>query len=577
MKGKRSDTGKDFLSQETGTIRRKWRDSLPVALVFPNTYRVGMSNLGFQLIYRMVNSHPGFVCERFFLPDRSAHPCSVESNRPLADFAVILCSVSFEEDFARIPAMLYAGGIEPFASQRSSGATLAQKGRPLLIGGGVAMAMNPEPVAPFFDLIVAGEAEVVLPRILEILAGRSTENISRSEVLHEMALSLPGCYVPALYGFRFDAKGILQSIESAPAVPSRINRVCVADKDIAGHSTLLSPDAEFSNLFLVELGRGCSRGCRFCAAGFVYRPPRLWSSAAVIKALRARPAHVDRVGLLGMEMAKPEELAAISTALLSEGCSLSFSSLRADAVGAELLQLLSSSGLKSVTIAPDGGSDRLRRVINKNMERADILQAAEDLLGIGIKRLKIYFMIGLPTETDEDLEELVDLALSIREKALAIGRRQGFVAELTLSVNCIVPKPWTPFQFYSFPQVKELQRKREFLRKRFVGQANIRLNADAPVNAFYQAVLARGDRRLAPVLAAIASSGRNWRHCMKAAGLDPELYASRERGRHELFPWEILDHGISREYLWQEYQRALAAKSSAPCDVKRCRRCGVCE
>jgi radical SAM superfamily enzyme YgiQ (UPF0313 family) len=564
----------DFTARETGGWRKKWTGKLPVALIFPNTYRLGMSNLGFQLVYQLANLHPEIVCERVFLASQTEPPRSVESGRSLRDFPVLLCSLSFEEDYLNLLRMLLLSGIEPLAERRQ-GDPFRTAGQPLLIGGGVATFINPEPLAPFFDLLVIGEAEPLLPAVLEaVLENRG--RVDRLSFLRDLAVRLPGCYVPQLYACEYTPDGQLAAMTPHPGLPGRIRKVIGPPQPVAGHSQILTPEAEFADLFLVELGRGCSRGCRFCAAGFVYRPPRPWELETIRAALKARPPEVRRIGLLGMEMVRRQDLVALSDYLRGEECSLSFSSLRADVISPELLALLATSGLKTAAIAPDGGSERLRRVINKGISEEDVLQAAEDLVSVGIANLKLYFMIGLPTEEEEDLEELTRLTLLVKEKVLAVGRRRGWLSTITLSINGFVPKAWTPFQFHAMDKVTSLKGKLKFIRKRLAGQANIRLLAESPEKAYLQAVLARGDRRLGAALPAVVRSGKNWRQVLKEEGIDPDFYVGRLRGEHELFPWEIIDHGLDREYLWREYQRGLTARRTPACDIERCRSCGVC-
>jgi radical SAM superfamily enzyme YgiQ (UPF0313 family) len=430
-------------------------------------------------------------------------------------------------------------------------------------------------LAPFVDLFVVGEAEPILPQLMAHLADHLTAEEPEA-LLRKIVREFSGCYVPRFYTMHYGKDGILKRIEPDPEVPSRVRRLVLEESPVAGHSKLLSPEAEFANLFLAELGRGCSRGCRFCAAGFVYRPPRLWSAESILAGLAERPQDIKRVGLLGMEMARSEDLARIAEYLLGEGCALSFSSLRADAISSELCHLLAQSRLKSAAIAPDGGSERLRRVINKGISEQDVLCAAEALARAGINHLKLYFMIGLPTETEDDLAELLLLTDKVRQTLLGVGRETGRMGNITLSVNSFVPKAWTPFQFHGFAPVTALKKSIKFLRKGVAGMANTRLVVDQPGNAFYQAVLARGDRRVGLALYAMLQSGQNWRQAMRGYGVDPEEYAMRQRGQEELFPWEIIDHGIDRHYLWAEYQKALAEKSTIACDTTQCRRCGVC-
>lgn len=575
-------------TNEIGGWRKKWKNRLPVALIYPNVYRVGMSNLGFQIVYNLLNSIPSVVAERIFAPDlMPVRPESIESGRLLADFPLLLCSISFEEDYLRLIKILGAGGIPPLARDRSSMsghhpttvAALSAGGQPLVIAGGVATMINPEPLAPFVDMFIIAEAEPVLRQVmeylLEYLHGRLP--VARDRLLADLAATFPYCYVPHLYSVSYRPDGTLASMTAPAGIPARIKKALLpAAGKMAGHSHILTPDAEFAELYMTELGRGCSRGCRFCAAGFIYRPPRLWPAPAIINALAARPAPSTHIGLLGMEMAAPEDLAAIAEYLRKENCSLSFSSLRADAISPQLLNLLAHSGLKTSAIAPDGGSERLRRVINKGITEEDLLTAAESLVRAGVKNLKLYFMVGLPTETEEDLEELIALTFKIKEKILPVGRTRGNLSRMTLSVNCFIPKPWTPFQFHPFAGVAVLREKMTLLRKRLAGVANITLKAEKPDKAFFQAVLARGDRRVGEVLAEIARSGRNWQQVFRKANLAPETYAMRTRSRYELFPWEIIDHSIDRNYLWAEYQKGLQARTTAACDPGACKRCGVC-
>ena len=543
--------------------------------MFPNVYHIGMSNLGMQLVYGLVNAHPDFVCERVFLPDSPSSPRSVESSRPLTDFPVLFCTVSFEQDYVNLINLLISGGIEPFAAKRGQADRIAP-GTPLVVGGGVATFINPEPLAPYFDLLLPGEAEPGLPEFLaRLLAYAAQGSPSREELLLDLALHQPGCYVPHFYEMGYQGQR-LEAVYRRCDVPYPVKKTTMTGPTVAGHSLLLTPDTEFADLFLTELGRGCSRGCRFCAAGFVYRPPRLWQAGSIIRALEEKAEQTKRVGLLGMEMARTDDLARIAAVLGATSCQLSFSSLRADAISPELLKLLGASGLKTAAIAPDGGSERLRRVINKGITEEELLWAARELVKAGVTNLKLYFMIGLPTETEEDLQELAGLTFRIRETIGAVGRARGRLPMLTVSLNSFVPKAWTPFQFCAFAGVPELKEKIKFLRKQFAGQANIRLNVDNPDNAFFQAVLARGDRKVGEMLFHLASAPGNWRQLFRRHDVQPEHYI-RERERHELFPWEIIDHGISREYLWAEYQRALAGKSTPVCDTAKCRRCGVCD
>ena len=572
-----------LLDTETGTIRKKWKGRLPVALLYANAYEVAVSNLGWQVVYGLLNDLEEVVCERFVYPGGGEPLRSLESSRPLSDFPLVFGSISFEHDYPRLAAMLAVGGIPAMATERSEE---VRPGQPIVVLGGVAVFMNPEPLAAFADLMVIGEAEPVLARLVGLLAGYG--GCRRQELLARVGRSIPGCYAPGLYRFQYGAEGEVTDWQAEAGLPHRVARVVAADMSRAAHSTLSSPQAELG-MHMVELGRGCSRGCRFCAAGFIYRPPRLWAADQVIAGLAARPEQQTRVGLLGMEMAEEQTLDRITEFLHQHSCALSFSSLRADRISDQTLSLLADSRLKSVAIAADGCSERLRRLINKGVDEPVLLDAAARLVEAGIFHLKLYVMIGLPTETKADLDELVTLVDRLQARILPIGRARKRMSELTLSINCFVPKPWTPFQYCSFgglatpaegdagvrQALVALKEKIGYVRGRFGGCANLRLKFDQPEQALQQAVFARADRRIGPVLLAIGG-GLPFRQAMRRHGLQGWSHAVRPRPLEERFCWEVVDHGIQSAYLRLEYRRAMRGELTPPCEPAICRQCGVC-
>jgi len=576
-----------FLEQEKGSFLKKWTGRRPVALIYPNSYRVGMSSLGFQLVYALLNEQETCACERFFLPEKGDDLLSVESGRELTQFPLVFISVSFEHDYLHVVEILCQGGIAPLAQDRDERIS----GRaPLVICGGVATFMNPEPLAPFVDLFLIGEAEPILEEVTDYLMANFMEG-ERLEILHDVSKRYEGCYAPALYTPVYDDDSRLTEHRPSGELPARVKKVFLERCSKAAHSQLLSPLAEFSDLFLTELGRGCSRGCRFCAAGYIYRPPRLWDGDAVVAGIAERPEDTARVGLLGMEMADAAELDTLSEYLGESGCALSFSSLRADKLSRPLLDLLAKSRLKSVAIAPDGCSERLRMVINKGLGEDDIIRAAERLVTAGIYKLKMYLMIGLPTEAEEDLKEAIQLIGKVKEKTDPIGRLRGRLCEIMISVNCFTPKPWTPFQFHSFgisEQLKrgesrsrqevvgELKRRLKILKNGFQTYSNVHMSHDKPDNVLFQAILARGDRKLADVLLEMAVYQIPWKQAMKRKGLTAEQYALCGFDEADYFPWSIIDHSIKQSYLWREYKKAFEGKKTEPCDTQKCRICGVC-
>ena len=558
------------LDREQGTIVKKWKDRFPVALVFPNVYRLAMSNLGMQIVYRLANDFPGIVCERVFLPEDETTPKSVESGRLLSDFPLVLCALSFEQDYENLVRLFLLAGIELFAEKRNPHSFSA--GDPLVVGGGVATFINPEPLADFFDLFLIGDAEVLLPDFLQSILDLQQHN--RKKILQSMA-GFDGVYIPSFYEYLWqDGMFTGFKVLEEGSFPVK-KRVCY-DVEVSGHSEILTTETEFSEMFIVELGRGCSRGCRFCAAGFVYRPPRKWQASAIIKGIQERPERCQKVGLLGMEMTDGASMSVVSEYLLSQACLLSFSSLRADAMTPELVALLGQSRLKTAAIAPDGGSERLRRVINKGLTRKHLLDAAKVLVEAGVVNLKLYFMIGLPTETDEDLDELITLVEEVKTAIDFLGRKRGRLTTIIVSLNSFVPKGATPFQYAEFAGVKVLKKKIKRVRMGLKSLSNVRLNVDKPENAFYQAVLSRGDRSLGSALVELVKSGRNWKHVFASCGIDIHDVV-RQRGQDEYFCWNSIDHGMNAAYLWKEYQKAMAEKSTVVCSTMKCKRCGVCD
>lgn len=556
-------------------------------MVYPNLYEIGMSNLGFQLVYSLLNEQENLVCERFFLPAGNEPLRSFESHRTVEHFPLLFYSISFEDDYLNLVRILIAGGVEPFAKQRQSE---LNGSNPLVIGGGVATFLNPEPLALFTDLFVIGEAEAVLDALLvELVKGIGNE--PKGRLLSRIGKEIPGIYVPSLYRPHYDDAGTLVSMSSDSCVPERIKKVSVGQCEEAAHSQVLTPNAEFSNLFVTELGRGCSRGCRFCAAGFIYRPPRLWGSDAVIKGLEQRFQDSGRIGLLGMEMADTESLQFLSSYLLNSGCSLSFSSLRADRISGTLLELLGGSGLKSVALAPDGASERLRRVINKGLTEDEILKACQNLAEVGLVKLKLYLMIGLPSEQNEDLDEILLLIRKIKKVMEPAGKARGHLCEILLSVNCHIPKPWTPFQHHCFgiserlaegevrpvaESIHVLKKKIKYLRKGITAVPNVRLRCDKPEKMVFQAVLAKGDRRLGGVLYDMAMECSSWKKAMKSNNLTAEQFITTGTGAATFFPWYIIDHGIEPAYLFHEYEKSFSGLTTKPCNPQICRSCGVC-
>jgi radical SAM family uncharacterized protein len=565
----RKSTGQP-LESEVGTVRKSWRGRTRIALVYPNRYHVGMSNLGFQSVYRLLNDYDDIVCERAFLPEPSRQPTTplktLESGKPLSEADVIAFSISFENDYPNILSILKNIGLPIRSDQRGD------RG-PLLIAGGVASFMNPEPIAAFFDCFLIGEAEAILPRFVEIYEPGSKKHT----VLKIIARSVPGAYVPAFYSVDYQRDGTIASFNPLGDVPATVKRVYLKDLDSnAACSAILTPDTTFGRTYLVEVGRGCPHGCRFCSAGFIYRPPRFRPISLLTENIRRGASLTDRVGLVGAAVSDLPGIDDLCNQHLDRDIRISFSSLRADGLSPELLSVLKKSKVKTATIAPDAGSERMRKVINKGITEEAILNAADSLVANGIPNLKLYFMIGLPTETVDDVEEIIGLCKKIKHRFLKSSRSRRRIGEITISLSCFVPKPFTPFQWVAMAQIGALKKKIQKIKNELKKVPNIRIHSDIPRWAYIQALFARGDRKVADILSLAHAHKGNWAHTLKSIPINPDFYVIRERDLNENLPWDFIDQGIKKSFLQQEFQRAIRALPSPACRVETCNICGIC-
>jgi radical SAM family uncharacterized protein len=567
---------KSLLESETGTIRKSSKARRRIALVYPNHYHIGMSNLGFQTTYRLFNQIDGLACERAFLPldnKRKNHRLkTIESVKALGDFDIIAFSVSFENDFPNILTILHYTGLPLQSSDRSAP-------HPLVIAGGVACFSNPEPLAPFIDVFLIGEAEVMLEQfagcLLEFDPGTKS---GRQQCLKAIAQKVPGAYIPSFYTTSYNADGSVSAFEPLTNVPPKITRTFLKDlAQVATYSSIITPNTTFAETFLVEVGRGCPHGCRFCSGGFVYRPPRFRPVPLLQECIRQGIDITDKIGLVGAAVSDLPGIRQLCDRHLKKGISLSFSSLRADALGPDLVSVLRQSKIKTATIAPDAGSERMRRVINKGITEENLLNAVEVIVESGIPNLKLYFMIGLPTETPDDVAAIIQLCKKIKHRFLRSSRPKKHIGEITVSLNSFVPKPFTPFQWVAMDDVVTIKKKIKKIKEGLKKVANMRVHADIPRWAYIQALFSRGDRRVADILSLAHANKGNWPQTLKATPLNPDFYTLRKRELDELFPWDFIDHGIKKSFLQQEYKRAKQEKTSPPCPIGSCSICGVCQ
>jgi radical SAM family uncharacterized protein len=574
MSSKLKEKADALLAAERGTILKARDAEVTVALAYPNTYHIGMSNLGVHQIYSILNRRRDTACERVFLPDEDDVEAyektgtklfCLESKRLVREFDILAFSVSFEQDYVNVLNILHLSGIPADKRERTGE-------DPLVILGGICSFFNPEPLTDFVDLVIVGEGEDVVGEFIN--AYKSNRDKGRRELLAALS-RIPGIYVPEFYEITYGEDGTIKERKKlVPGAPDRIVKRTFKDFDTAPAATaILTPNTEFSDRYLSEVTRGCGRHCRFCMAGYLYLPPRnLNTDKATEQAIKADDL-CGKIGLVGAALSDYPDINDLCARI--EG-GVSVSSLRADSVSETLIERLATSGHKTISIAPEAGSERLRRVINKGITEEDILRAADMVFRHGIPNLKLYFIIGLPTETQDDVDAILKLARAVREVQLKHARQRGRIGRITLSVNSFVPKPFTPFQWEPMEPVDSLNKKLRSLEKAVRTIGNMNIIHDLPKWESLQALLARGDRRIGALIRAAHENGEDWKKAAKTTAIDTAFYVYRRRGFNERLPWDFIDIGVRKEYLMNEYQRALEEKFTPPCKIGSCKSCGVC-
>jgi radical SAM superfamily enzyme YgiQ (UPF0313 family) len=555
------------LSREVGTITKTHGGRLRVALAFPNSYFVGMSNLGLQTVYNLFNADDRVVCERVFLPpkqelaalrNRRDPLVTLESGTPVREFDVFAFSVSFEWDYTNVVTMLRLAGIEPRASRRT-------RHDPIIVVGGAVTFVNPEPLAPFADLIAAGEGELLVPSIIESFAEVGTRD--RSALL-ERFTTHRGCYVPSLYDVTYDGPGRVAGIAPKPGTtaPPVVRKAAVKATDhLDPPSTrIFTPETEFGSRLLVEVVRGCANLCRFCWAGYNYLPVRPFPMSRILEIAEAARPHANRVGLVSIALCDHPDIVPMMERFIEMGYGISPASLRLDDLTEPIVALLKQSGERSITIAPETGSDRLRRVINKTVTNEQILDRAELIFRSGIENLKLYYMIGLPSETDEDLVAIRDVTLQIRDRMQGYARDRGTMGRVVASVNPLVPKPGTTYQWLPMTRAEVIDQKTARLRELVAGVDNVYFNIKSERQSFYQGLLSLGDRRVADVIEIAEANGGNWRAAVADTGLDADAYLYRDRSADAFLPWQIIDGGMKTEFFRAEFEKSTRAEWTLP-------------
>ena len=581
-----------YLGLERNVVRKDLGESdVTVCLGFPDAYEIGMSHTGTKILYEIVNRRPGWACERTYAPwtdfeevlRREKVPLfSVESFAPVRDFDVFGLSLQSEMNYTNVPNMLDLSGIAVLARERGDA-------DPIVIGGGPCVA-NPEPLADFFDVFLIGDAEEALPVFLEAVA--RTKGLPREERLLAFA-ACPGIYVPSLYDVTYegeDGERVAAYAPKAPGVPARAKRVWVErlSADVYPEKPMVPSVDIVQDRLGLEIMRGCTQGCRFCQAGYWYRPVRELDPADVAKATKAfiDEAGWSEVGLLSLSSADYSQIeplvACLAPELAKTKVSISLPSLRAEAFSVALADAVSEVRKSGFTFAPETGSDRLRRVINKTFTNADMVKAADVAFGRGWDMIKVYSMIGLPTETDADLDELVTLVKDI----LAQGRKHGVRPNVNVSVGCFVPKSFTPFQWFAFDGVESLERKIAYLKDRFRSVKGAKMTWHEPKEAEIEAMLSLGDRRMgAAILEVWKRGGRfdawsehfsweRWTAALEAAGVPKDRHL-RHKDLKETLPWDVVDASIRKPFLVVEWKKALKEMDTDDCKWGHCYACGV--
>jgi len=564
-----------YFQDHTISNRSLANQAIRVLLVYPNTREVALANLGFQQVHSLLNSIDGVECDRYALPmnwkpemetlDRK-DLLSMELNLLPSDFDIIAFSISFEPDYLHTVIALKYFNIPLDRNARDVS-------YPMIVAGGSAIFINPEPLANCMDVLFIGEGEGMANHFFSML--QATED---KKNFLEQAARIPGIYVPQFYNLNIQS-GRQAGVSTTLDIPARVTRHWVVEEEsLCTHSVVSGENSTFKDMALMEVTRGCIWACRFCTAGFIYRPPRLpdlnKTYNSMIKTLKDQGKMAQTVGLVGPSVTDHPQLPSLAKRITNEGKTLSFSSLRMETLTDELVDLILKSGQKTLTVAVDGPSERMRDVINKAATDDFIVEKCRFLIRKGILHLKIYSIIGLPHETDEDIDQFIRLVERVQEVYVDECRGHGRIGRVTISLSPLVPKPGTPFQWHPMEDVKSLKKKFSRVRKALGKLPHLKMSFGSPHEAYLQTYLSRGDRSVHEFFKTYLNNGHDAKSALKKHSVD--LFVYRQYEKEDYLPWDIIDHGYRNGFLWDDYQRGLMAGRTPVCDTATCHVCGIC-
>ncbi|MGI6119171.1 MAG: TIGR03960 family B12-binding radical SAM protein [Desulfosporosinus sp.] len=582
-----------YIGSEWNALKKDWAATdVHMAFAFPDVYEVGMSHLGTRILYHLVNSFPEFLCERVFAPwvdmeeimrAQEIPLYALESFQPLKAFDVVGFTLQYELSFTNVLNMLDLAGIPLNSAKRGVD-------DPWIIAGGPC-AFNPEPLVGFIDFFLLGESEEQLPEVLRLIAKQKINPLSRRDFLRKVA-QVQGVYVPDFYHVSYQPDGRIASIQAEEGVPAVVEKALVSDLDQAFFPT--HPIVPYMQIvhdrMMLEVMRGCSRGCRFCQAGILYRPVRERSPETLLKQTEelVRSTGYNEVALTSLSSGDYSCIRPVIESILEkhgdEGVGVSLPSLRVDSFDVDLAESVQKTRKSGLTFAPEAGSQRLRDVINKGVSEQDLLDAAAAAFKKGWSSIKLYFMIGLPTEMQADIDGIVDLAKKVANLGTKLGRRN---IRVTVSTSFFVPKAHTPFQWEPQEAIASVELKQKYLRQK-LRDRRIKYHYHDVKTSFLEAVFARGDRRLAPLLEWVVKHGARfdgwseqfredlWQAAFREFGIDPHFYANRVLDYDDILPWEHLESGVTKKFLVSEHHRALQAAKTLDCRHAECAGCGIC-